>query len=230
MFFKKRETSIFPLVYGLPLFFCENQTAITIIKDKSGPKLKLCPGAPSKFRVQKTQLQKGAFPPLGYSANLCYFSNIDRCKLKGMHHMIKKRFKILDGGNKWLEQLSADIGLSDHLVFGLVLFWRNFLNAVGPHVRDFGSKHKSKDLCPFPLPYPAQSLHHTCSPSPAPTVLPVKSTTDSFTPASLSLFQTFRLPLEKERRREGLIASRVLPLSTDQVQHGQFRESSLMLP
>lgn len=55
MFFKKRETSIFPLVYGL-LFFCENQTAITIIKDKSGPKLKLCPGAPSKFRVQKTQL------------------------------------------------------------------------------------------------------------------------------------------------------------------------------
>lgn len=82
MFSKKRETMMFTLVYDFPLFCCENQIAITIIKENSGPKLKLCPGAPSKFRSQKTQLYKGALPSLYYSANLCYFINIDKCTLK----------------------------------------------------------------------------------------------------------------------------------------------------
>jgi len=56
MFSKERETVIFPLVSDFPLFCCENQIAVTILQENSGPKLKLCPGPPSKFGFKKTQL------------------------------------------------------------------------------------------------------------------------------------------------------------------------------
>lgn len=85
-------------------------------------------------------------------------------------------------------------------------------------VTDIESKHKGEELHPLP---PLCLSHCALSPSPAPTVLPAKSKMDSFTPVSLSLFQMFCLPLEKERR-EGHTVMRVLPLP-----QGEFPNSAM---